>query len=126
MIWWLPHILLICWNIANAKHDSDRIKQHKKIYHGVNAALYIICVGLITYFGRVNPYIFAASAIFGRLFIFNTSLYILRGLKWYYVSPERKAVTDQILYRIFGANGKLQVFTFAALWIATVILDYYL
>jgi len=67
MIWWLPHILLIAWNIANAKHDSDRIKQHKKIYHGVNAALYIICVGLITYFSRANPYIFAASAIFGRL-----------------------------------------------------------
>lgn len=125
MTWLFPHIILLLFNVANAWHDARRIKKHKKIYHAINAGLYLVAVGVCAFaIGGVNPYLFIPGSFFCRLSIFNPVLSVFRGLKWDYVSPERKAVADKVLYRLFGSNGKAPVIISGTLWLLTIATDY--
>lgn len=125
MIW--PHIILVLFNLLNAWHDARRIKKHKKIYHAANLLVYGLAVfgsGLI-YGGGIGQWILlCASALFNRFAVFNPILSVLRGLKWYYVSPERKAVADKFLYWLFGHNGKAPVIISGTLWLLTIAAQY--
>lgn len=124
MIWYLPHIILIAWNIANSQIDAYRILKNKKIAHGVNLLAYAVAVGVLVWL--TGNWLLIPAAFFCRQITFDIPLNWRRGLKWDYVSLDKppKAMMDKIEVRIFGYNGRLPVLIYGLIWITTLIIDY--
>jgi len=101
----LTILIFFIINVTLAQLDSHRIFKRKWIKHGVNGAFYTLIVLIPFYFFR--DYWLMALLFVERLLVFNISLSLFRKLKWYYISPERKPITDRIAFSIFGYKGKL-------------------
>lgn len=123
MIWWLPHILLIAWNIANSQIDAYRILKHKTIAHGINLGAYLIAVGVLVWI--TGNWLLIPASFFSRQLTFDIPLNWRRGLKWDYVSLDKppKALMDRIEVRVFGYNGRLPVLIYGIIWIVFLIID---
>jgi magnesium-transporting ATPase (P-type) len=108
----LTIIIFTLLNISLAQHDANRIKKGKRIYHGINGAVYIVLLA-------IQHYIFAdwyltAALVFDRLLVFNIALSLYRSLPFDYISPEPKAITDKIAKRIFKKGIVMYGVYFAA------------
>lgn len=127
---YLPHILLIGFNVANALIDAYKIKVlHKEIRHAINLGAYLALAGVIIWLFQMNPsrsIVFLFSAFFGRQITFDIPLNLRRGLKWDYVSLARppKSWWDRVEIRIFGYNGRLPVLVYGTGWLITLIIYY--
>ena len=127
MIWWLPHILLIAWNIANSQIDAYRILKHKNIAHGVNFGAYAVVVGVLTWINH-NYWILPLSAFFNRQITFDIPLNVRRKLDWFYQSTAiiPKAVMDRIERFVFRGKKYVPEIAYGTCWVATLILDYFI
>jgi hypothetical protein len=102
----------------NATIDSLKILSGKSINHNANGLYYAACVGIlfVLCYTETRPEhfwhivyewcLFDLSASLVRQIVFDTRLNVKRSLKWDYVSPERKSITDKIEFFFFGYNGK--------------------
>jgi hypothetical protein len=105
--------LLLAWI------DSSKFARHKTIMHGINAVEYTALVA-VPWLMFHNGWLIAAL-LFERLLVFNIALSLLRKLKWYYVSPERKAITDRIAFFFFRYHGKLMYSVYAACLVGLLV-----
>jgi hypothetical protein len=96
-------ILFIAINIALAKYDSWRIARHKRIYHGINAVVYLILL--------VYPYIvtkdwfFIIALLSLRRIVFDTALNLFRGLRFDYISSTTTSIIDRLSYKFQAKYG---------------------
>lgn len=95
----LTILIFTLLNIFLAQHDANRIKKGKRIYHGVNGAIYIVLLSIQHYI-FADWYLTAALCV-NRLLTFNISLSLYRGNDWDYLSPEPKSITDKIAKWVF-------------------------
>ena len=92
-------------NIFLAQIDSRKIGENKLIKHGLNGLVYAAILA-VPYFLFSNYWLIGAL-LFNRLLVFNIALSVFRGLKWDYISPEPKAITDKLAKAVFRNNGML-------------------
>ena len=115
-------IIITIINILLAKWDSILILKGKRILHGVNGAIYLLICGILFYIYR--DWYLVAAALFNRLVFFNIPLSLFRKLDWDYISPNPKAILDQIAFFIFKYNGKLMYGVYFVLFIVAVIITF--
>jgi hypothetical protein len=131
--------ILAGFNWGNTRIDAYRILRHKGIAHGINFGTYAVFT-LILYYFTVKPvftwsafpyadlvvYLFAAFT--NRQFSFDIPLNLRRGLKWDYVTKANppKSILDRIEIRIFGRNGKAPFVMYGLIWIACLIIKFFL
>lgn len=117
-------ILFTIINIVLAFLDAHKIIKGKYIFHGLNALVFIGLL-IIPYFIFHNYWLIGAL-LFNRLIFFNISLSLFRGLKWDYVSPSPKSVTDKLAKKIFGNNGKKMYAVYTLCFVTLTILSFVL
>lgn len=111
-------ILFIAINIALAKYDSWKIANHKRIYHGVNAVVYLILL--------VYPYIvtkdwfFMIALLSLRRIVFDTALNLFRGLRFDYISSTTTSIIDRLSYDF---QAKFGYFIYYGIFILITILS---
>jgi hypothetical protein len=127
---WLPHIILIGFNLVNIWIDAYRILKNKRIAHGLNFGAYlsvgVVCIWLF-HLGLWQAVVYLLSAFFSRQITFDIPLNLRRGKKWDYVSLDKppKALMDRIEVRIFGYNGTAPTLIYLMLWILTLTIYYH-
>lgn len=119
-------VIIASFNLLNAVHDALRIRQNKRIYHGLNFGVYTLLVGLLCWKSHWNIGVitfFSISAFCNRQLSFDIPLNRFRGLKWDYVSLAKppKAIMDRIEIRLFGYNGRAPVIMYAVIWVICLI-----
>ena len=92
-------------NVALAKIDAWKIANGRKIYHGINASLYLILVTLL-YIWTKNPAI-CIGVLAVRRIVFDTALNLFRGLRFDYISSTTTSIIDRISYRFQSKFGYL-------------------
>lgn len=107
-------------NVALAFIDSRVIGKGRRVLHGLNALIYLATVAIPVWL--FNNYWLIGCLLAIRLVVFNISLNLFRGLKWNYVSPDPKAITDKIAKAIFGKRGTLMYFSYFVLLILSIYL----
>jgi hypothetical protein len=127
---WLPHIILIGFNLVNVWLDAYRILKNKKIAHGLNFGAYLTTVIACIWLFHLEVWqavVFLLSAFFSRQITFDIPLNMCRGKNWDYVSLDKppKALMDRIEVRIFGYNGTAPTLIYLMLWILTLIIFYH-
>lgn len=121
-------VLLILYNIYNARIDAYRILANKAIAHGINFAAYAgFTTGLILLFGihGKEVILWAISAFFTRQIAFDVTLNLRRGLSWYYqsVAEPPKALMDRIERLIFdGASGQEITIAYGVQWAVCLLI----
>lgn len=90
----LLFVIFVIANIALAKIDADKIKQGKRIYHGINGLVYsglLLLAFLITHSWTV-----VLGLALLRIPVFNTTLNYFRGLPLTYLSDSTTSIIDQL------------------------------
>jgi len=106
-------------NIFLAQLDSRKNGEKKVIKHGLNGLVYVAILA-VPYFLFGNYWLIGAL-LFNRLLVFNIALSVFRGLKWDYISPEPKAITDKLAKTVFGNNGMLMYGVYLAIFTGFII-----
>lgn len=101
----IHELAYIIFCLLLAYYNASRIKQDKRIYHGINAAFHIICWTVI-YLLTKNWFVISALPFIGRLF-FDTSLNLMRGLSISYAPLNPKSWTDIVEEHVFRFNEVL-------------------
>lgn len=96
-------ILFIAINIALAKYDSWRIARHKRIYHGINAVVYLIL--LIYPYIVTKDWFFVIALLSLRRIVFDTALNLFRGLRFDYISSTTTSIIDRLSYKFQAKYG---------------------
>lgn len=109
-------VIFTILNIILAFIDSRIIQEKHNILHGLNGAIYFIAVGLAVWW--FNNYWLIGDLLSDRLLFFNIPLSLFRGLKWNYVSPAPKSITDKVAKWVFGTKGTLMYLVYAAIFAA--------
>lgn len=110
--------IFIVINIVLAYIDSNRIKQGKRIYHGINGLLYgglTACTYFLTY---SIPSVFAL--LFLRIPVFNSALNLFRGLPINYTSKTTTSIIDRLTYGIIERVGYFN-YCFIMFWIVVTL-----
>lgn len=127
---WLPHIILIGFNLVNVFIDAYKItKLKKEIRHGINfAAYFLLFIVLVWKMDWIHVLVLAFSAFNNRQITFDIPLNLRRGLAWDYMSTANppKAMWDRFERRLVGTNGKAITIIYAGLWLASLITWNYL
>lgn len=122
----LPFIILIGFNLVNVFIDAYKIAAlHKTIRHGINLSAYVLCAGFCIWIFKIHLWesvVYLFAACFLRFALFNPLLSLRRKLKWDYVSKERKAWADRLLYRLYGMDGRKPVVHSALLFIIFTVI----
>jgi hypothetical protein len=116
--------ILGIFNFLNALYDSIRIKSHKRIYHSLNGAAYLVLIGILVWWVKpslLDGVLFVIHALCNRQSIFDTSLNLLRGLPIDYTSINPTSVIDKLEIRVFGRNGLYPFATYALIFTGTLI-----
>ena len=87
-------ILFILANIGFAYIDSQKIKQNKPIYHGINGLIYLGL--LIPVYILTHSWLTIIGLSLIRIPVFNTFLNYFRGKKLTYISNTTTSIIDQI------------------------------
>jgi len=95
-------LLYIPFAIFRAWLDAKRIKDGKRIYHGVNGAITLACAGLVFWLADWKA---ALALLFITRVFFDTALNYFRGLPLDYVSLNPKSIVDRLEKKVFGLNG---------------------
>jgi hypothetical protein len=96
-------ILFIAINIALAKYDSWRIARHKRIYHGINAVVYLIL--LVYPYTITKDWFFIIALLSLRRIVFDTALNLFRGLRFDYISSTTTSIIDRLSYKFQAKYG---------------------
>lgn len=132
-------VALAGFNVINSRIDAYRILRNKTIAHGINFSAYL-AFALALYYFTVRPVftwsdftyldfaIFLFSAFCNRQFSFDIPLNLRRHLAWDYVSLAKppKAFLDRIEIRLFGYNGRAPFVLYGTVWIACLIIKFFL
>lgn len=123
----IAQLILASYNLLNAVHDANRIRLHKRIFHGINFGVYILLCGLLCWKAHWNVWVitfFCVSAFCNRQFSFDIPLNLRRGLKWDYVSLAKppKSLTDRFEIFLFGYNGRAPFLLYGVIWVACLII----
>ncbi len=108
----LTLIIFFLINVTLAQYDANRIKKGKRIYHGINGAVYIVLLCL-TYWIFNNWYLVAALC-FERLLVFNPAVNLYRGLPFDYLPLNPKSIIDKAIKFVFKSGMIAYVFFLAA------------
>jgi hypothetical protein len=101
-------LFLTLFNFANAIFDAGRILRHKKVFHIINATLYlflIIALCIVFEFRIYVAVLFFIIAFLNRQITFDIPLNLLRHLEWYYqtkATGKEASLLDQLERKIFG------------------------
>ncbi len=106
-------------NIILAYIDSRRIKQEKRIYHGVNGAIYL-ALTVIGYIFVPSLSVIPAMLVL-RIPVFNSSLNLFRGLPIDYTSKTTTSIVDRVTYGVIERAGYFN-YCFICFWIVFTIL----
>lgn len=126
MNFFLNQFVLVFYNVVNAKIDANRIKKHKRIYHGINGGLYLAFISLIIWiadYNLPNGVLFTFASFFQRQVVFDTALNRFRGLRWYYQSTANppKSIIDRLERLLFPHNDGVKIFFFYLnMWLITI------
>ena len=89
-------ITFILTNISLAFIDANKIKQGKRIYHGINGLIYFSFL-LLVYIAIPNSNLLTMLGLsLLRIPVFNTSLNYFRGLPLTYLSDSTTSIIDQL------------------------------
>lgn len=108
-------------NIILAKIDAEKIKQNKRIYHGINGLIYGALVAIAFYFVRSYALIFALLC--ERRIVFDTALNIFRGLRFDYISSKTTSIIDRISYKF---QSKYGYFVYYAIFFVILVICIFL
>jgi len=95
--------LFVGMNLILAYHDAERIKLHLRIYHGLNALLYILL--LLPVYLYLKDWFFIIGLLSLRRVVFDTALNIMRGLRFDYISSTTTSIIDRLSYRFQAKYG---------------------
>jgi hypothetical protein len=87
-------VLFVLINMVLAFIDANKIKQGKKIYHGINGAIYAGL--LIIAFIITHSWLTILGLALLRIPVFNTSLNYFRGKELTYLSSSTTSIIDQL------------------------------
>lgn len=90
-------------NILHAYHDSCRIKEGKRIYHGLNGLFHILIV--IPIYLHLKDWFFIIGIFSLRRIVFDTTLNLFRGLRFDYISSTTTSIIDRLSYRFQSKAG---------------------
>lgn len=113
--------LFVGTNIILAYHDAERIKVHLRIYHGLNALLYALL--LLPVYIHLKDWFFIIGLLCLRKVVFDTSLNVMRGLRFDYISSSTGSLIDKLSYRFQAKYGYVPYYgTFIIITILSIIL----
>lgn len=112
-------LVFVIINIILAYIDARRIKQGKRIYHGVNGAVYGVLT-LIGYLFVRDIFVIPAMLVL-RIPVFNSSLNLFRGLPITYISKTTTSIIDRLTYGIIEKVGYFN-YCFILLWVVFALL----
>jgi len=95
--------LFVGMNIILAYNDAERIKLHLRIYHGLNGLLYILL--LLPVYLYLKDWFFIIGLLSLRRVVFDTSLNIMRGLRFDYISSSTTSLIDRLSYKFQAKYG---------------------
>jgi hypothetical protein len=95
--------LFVGMNFILAYHDAERIKLHLRIYHGVNALIYILL--LLPVYLYLKDWFFIIGLLSLRRVTFDTSLNVMRGLRFDYISSSTTSLIDRLSYKFQAKYG---------------------
>ena len=81
-------------NFYLAKKDAEKIKQGKKILHGINGLVYAVLTGVV--YLLTHSWLVCLGVLILRVPIFNTALNYYRGLDLEYISSSTTSIIDRI------------------------------
>lgn len=90
-------------NIALAKIDAWKISRGRRIYHGINASLYLILVTILYIWTKNEAICLGVLAV--RRIVFDTALNLFRGLRFDYISRKTTSIIDRISYKFQAQFG---------------------
>jgi hypothetical protein len=135
----INQVALAGFNLINSRVDAYRILRHKTIAHAVNLCAYAVFALVLYYFTTKPvlswsdfPYwdflIYLFSAFTNRQGTFDIPLNLRRGLKWDHVSQAKPpaAWLDRQEIRLFGYNGRAPLVMYGAIWLACLIIKFFL
>jgi hypothetical protein len=108
-------------NIALAKYDSWRIANHKRVYHGVNALVYLLL--LIYPYILTKDWFFMIALLSLRRIVFDTALNLFRGLRFDYISSTTTSVIDRLSYDF---QAKYGYFVYYGMFFILIILSIFI
>lgn len=108
-------------NILLGFIDSRIIYRKKGIKHWMNGLIYGALVGA-TYWWLYRDEALVAALFLERLLFFQISLSLFRSLRWDYMTPDPKSVTDKIQNKVFGGHGLVMYCIYALLLIVTLFI----
>jgi hypothetical protein len=131
IIYMINQVALAGFNLVNVRIDAYRIFKHKNIAHGINFAAYAAFCTLLCWLAWLDIWeviIFCMSAFSNRQFSFDIPLNRRRGLPWDYVSPAKppKAWLDRQEIRLFGYNGRAPFVAYGIIWLACLVVKFFL
>lgn len=98
MIFLLIHIVTC---ICLAADNADRIKNGKRIYHGLNGALHLAAAGLVWY---LSGLVDAICLLFAVRVVFDLSLNLFRGKGLFYTPLKPQSKVDQFENWLFRSK----------------------
>lgn len=130
ILYLIGQLCLILFNYWNVYLDAARINKHKHIYHGINFGAYTLFVGALCWAAHWNIGVitlFGISAFCNRQFSFDIPLNLRRGLKWDYVTKADPpaSILDRIEIRLFGRNGRAPFVMYGVIWLACLIIKFF-
>jgi len=96
------YIIAYCLTcICLAADNADRIRNGKRIYHGLNGALHLIAAGMVWYLSGLKDAICLLLAV--RV-VFDISLNLFRNLPVFYTPLKPKSKVDQFENWLFRSK----------------------
>lgn len=105
--------------VGLAYYDAVRIKQDKRIYHGLNGAAHLVIIMACGIW--IHPLLAVAMLFEGRL-VFDISLNLFRGLPFDYVPLYPQSLVDRMEQKVFDEDGLFPKVVYANLFIIFLLL----
>ncbi len=96
-------LLFVGVNLMMAHHDTKRIKKHLRIHHGLNGLAYAIALAPVYIY--LEDWFFIIGLLCLRRVVFDTSLNVMRGLRFDYISSSTGSIIDKLSYRFQAKYG---------------------
>jgi hypothetical protein len=113
--------LFVGMNLILAYHDAERIKLHLRIYHGLNTLIYGLLLAPVYIY--LEDWFFIIGLLCLRRVVFDTSLNIMRGLRFDYISSSTGSLIDKLSYKFQAKYGYVPYYgIFIIITILSIIL----
>jgi hypothetical protein len=113
--------LFVGMNLILAYHDAERIKLHLRIYHGLNTLIYGLLLAPVYIY--LEDWFFIIGLLCLRRVVFDTSLNVMRGLRFDYISSSTGSLIDKLSYKFQAKYGYVPYYgIFIIITILSIIL----